>query len=517
MATTTQTTQPPLKLEEPKLVRQKSSFHSLTGQSSLKQIYISIILIFCPTFVSRLAWIGMKITDTALLGQSGTEFLTASSLADFWTSASGVFISDRVLGSLCGQAYGAKNYDRVGMWVQVSLTIFSWVFIPVCVLWCVTAPVLHSLMGTDEKIACYAGYYAIVLALCLPARIISSRLSTFFSSQAITKPSAQTTLIALVLNLGFGLQFVLGIPFSQPRYGFWACPIVTTCVEWVLVLVYLFVYCGCYKYHEKCWTAKSREWRWFQDVCLAPVCAEISSSGFTYYRETIRPNLWGFIKLALPATLAFASDFWRMSTIGLLAGMLGNKEVAVFNASYRFAWMNMTLVGSFSTACVTQLGIALGTGDGELSYKIRNLGINSVFGFLLMTIALTIYFIDSLAMIFSTDQAVIQLFVDCRWAIGGMIFFMCLSLHFESLLIGLKKTDVVFKAALAGSWLGQVPAVLLLIFLCGKKLPCIYFGVGIGYALLMVLYMIPLYRADLHEEARRANLENKGSEPLTQP
>ncbi len=112
---------------------------------------------FVPTFVARLAWIGMKTTDTALLGHSGTVFLTASSLSDFWTSASGVFLNDTLLGSLCGQAYGAKNYDLVGIWLQVSLTLFSWVLIPVIILWLSTAPILQMAVGTDVEVARDAG------------------------------------------------------------------------------------------------------------------------------------------------------------------------------------------------------------------------------------------------------------------------------------------------------------------------------------------------------------------------
>lgn len=112
---------------------------------------------FVPTFVARLAWIGMKTTDTALLGHSGTVFLTASSLSDFWTSASGVFLNDTLLGSLCGQAYGAKNYDLVGIWLQVSLTVFSWVLIPVVIMWLSTAPILHMAVGTDVEVAKDAG------------------------------------------------------------------------------------------------------------------------------------------------------------------------------------------------------------------------------------------------------------------------------------------------------------------------------------------------------------------------
>eukprot|EP00440_Ansanella_granifera_P003398 gb/GFBE01003693.1/.p1 GENE.gb/GFBE01003693.1/~~gb/GFBE01003693.1/.p1 ORF type:complete len:517 (+),score=97.30 gb/GFBE01003693.1/:1-1551(+) len=505
---------PPQDQKNPKLVRATSSLHELSGESHISQIAASVVLIFFPTLVSRLAWIGMKTTDTALLGHSGTDFLTASSLSDFWTSISGVFVSDRVLAPLCAHAYGAKNYDGVAIWVQVSWTLFSWLLVPVVALWLVTSPVLQHGLGTDPQIAGYAGYYSAVMALCLPARLISGNLTTFFTSQKITGPSATTTPMALVLNLVFGLQLVLGIPFAGYAFGFWACPLVTTGVEWFLTIFLVVVYCGIYRYHEKCWTPKVQQWSFVRDVVMAPVLATAGSETYAYYNANIRPKLSEYIRLALPATLAMASDYWRMSAIGLLAGTLGDKEVAVFNASYRFAWMNMVIIGSFSTATVTQLGIALGTGDGQLCRKIRDLGIGSVAVFLLITTALTVIYIEPLAGIFSSDPEVKALFVECRFEMGLMIFFMCFAVHFESLLTALKKTDTLFKAALAGSWLGQVPAVVALLYFYGKHLQGVYLGVGLGYVLLFVLYMVPFLQADLDEAAERACKEAQASEPL---
>jgi len=97
---------------------------------------------------------------------------------------------------------------------------------------------------------------------------------------------------------------------------------------------------------------------------------------------------------------------------------------------------------------------------------------------------------------------------------GLMIFFMCFSMHFESLLIALKKTDTVFRAALVGSWGGQVPAVLLLFYFSGKTLQNVYLGIGMGYALLFVLYMVPFLQTDMQEAAAKAAAENDATTPL---
>jgi len=500
---------------KPAMARRRSSVNDITASTSLAQIYASIFNLFVPTFVARLAWIGMKTTDTALLGHSGTVFLTASSLSDFWTSMSSVFISDSVLGAMMGQAYGARNYDMVGTWFQISMTLFSWVLIPVFVLWCLTAPVLQYGLGIEADVASYAGYYAIVSALCLPAKLVNGKLSTFFTSQRITGPSSKTTPLALALNLVFGLQFVLGIPYAGINYGFWACPWVTTLVEWFLLFFVVGVWVFYLRSHEKCYGPKLHEWNYFRDVFVAPMLAGADSERFAYYNANIRPKLWEFARLTVPATLALASDFWRMSAIGLLAGTLGNKEVAVFNASYRIAWMNLVIIGAFSSACVTQLGIALGTGDGHLSMKIRDLGIGTVFTFLFATVAASVVFIDKLARIFSNDPEVIALFQECRMEMALMIFFMSFAVHFESLLVAVKKTDSLFKAALIGSWGGQVPGVLALFYFYGETLQNVYLGVGFGYALLCILYIVPFFQADLHDVAAKAYEANKAEEPLT--
>merc|ERR1711924_335000 len=146
----------------------------------------------------------------------------------------------------------------------------------------------------------------------------------------------------------------------------------------------------------------------------------------------------GYLTLAVPGTLSLASDFWRMSLIGLLAGTLGTDQVAVFNSSYRFAWLNTVMIGSFSSGCVTQLSIAIGTGDGNLSRKIRDLGIWTVFTFLFITTSFTVMFVDQLGNIFTSDPEVLEKFADVRFEMGFMIFFMCFAMHFESLLTALK-------------------------------------------------------------------------------
>ena len=58
--------------------------------------------------------------------------------------------------------------------------------------------------------------------------------------------------MALSLNLFFGLIFVIGIS-GWGGYGFPACPIVTTIVEWAQLIFVIFWYCYKERLHEACW------------------------------------------------------------------------------------------------------------------------------------------------------------------------------------------------------------------------------------------------------------------------
>jgi MATE family multidrug resistance protein len=280
------------------------------------------------------------------------------------------------------------------------------------------------------------------------------------------------------------------------------------------VFVLFFYYCGKQKLHETCWPESVRAWKPFSDIYVAPWSARPDSERFAYFNKMIKPNLYEFARLALPATLSLGSDFWRMSAIGLYSGTLGDKAVAVFNSSYRIAWLNIVVVGSFSSACATQLSIALGSGDAKLCAKVRNIGIFTVLTFLLLTVGLSIVFIEKLAMIFSTDPEVIQMYCDTKWEMAGMIFFMCFAMHFESLLYALKKSNIVFYCGMAGSWFGQVPAVVILTTYFGHGLYNVYLGVAVGYGLLLVLNGAAFFMQDLGEAARIAYEENKKTEPL---
>lgn len=137
-----------------------------------------------PIFISMLSWVGMKTTDTALLGHVSRDALSAAALSDLWTMCSGILIQGRILDVLVGGALGAGNPKLAGIYLQVAYAVLSGVSIFVIIAWNCTGQ-LWKAFGSDEEISSMAGYYAMVLSISIPGQLIFSQLSQFFSAQKI--------------------------------------------------------------------------------------------------------------------------------------------------------------------------------------------------------------------------------------------------------------------------------------------------------------------------------------------
>jgi len=426
----------------------------------------------------------MKSTDTALLGHVGTRYLSASAVSDLWTQSTGVFIQGRVLGVFCGQAIGAGNKKLAGIWLQVSYVVLVVIAVPVALAWAATGVVL-TWFGEPPELVADASYYAYVLAACIPARVAFSQLSQYLSAQRIMYPSVVVSGMSTLLNLALGLVLVLGIPVPNwPGLGFMACPIVTTCVEYVQIFLIWSIFCMGYRLHEECWPG----WSW---------------SHVTWGR------VLEYSKMYVPAALSIASDFWRVAVIGAVAATLGDTQVGVFNASYRILWMCLTFIGSLSGAVGIKLGIALGGGEVDLARRVVWVG-TTITAVILVALAAVVYVMPrKLGSIFSEDPIVLDMFEEIRVPLAWMMVVMNFSVNLEKIPLAMGRAKVVLVAGLIGSWVGQVPAVILCTRYWRNDLVGLYTGVAIGYTLLLVIYGGIVITSDWQKHADEARMRSE--------
>jgi MATE family multidrug resistance protein len=424
-----------------------------------------------PIFFSMLSWVGMKTTDSALLGHVSAEALSAASLADLWTMCSQVFVDARVLGVLCGSAIGAGNPKLAGIYLQVSLVVLSSVLIFVFSCWWLTKQV-WLIQGADPQLAGMAGHYARVLALSLPAQLVVTQIYQFFAAQKILTPEVNASSLALITNLLFGMCFVLGIPFpGWDGYGFPACPVVTTFATYVQVAVLMIWYIHIQRLHESCWPG----WKW---------------------HEVTAARIQTFCELYVPSAFGLASDFWRVAVIGTVAATLGNNSVAVFNTSYRIMWIVMVLIMALSSASGIKISRRLGTMDHQGAKREGWIGIQLSAIVLVFLGSIIVWKIGFFGHIFTSNAELLELFENVRWPFSCTLVFMNLSVAIERVPYCMGRTKEVFWYGFLASWGVQVPVVFVLTQFWRNDLVALFTGMAVGYGVLVILYGLLVFRSD---------------------
>ena len=263
-------------------------------------------------------------------------------------------------------------------------------------------------------------------------------------------PEVIASLVAFICNLVLGMSFVLGIPFRNFNgWGFTACPIVTCVVVWFQFLVLW----ECYRWFRK----KDPSWIMaYGDISQASTSSTGCLSRFSSCMEGITmARLRTFSGLYFPAALALASDFWRMGVIGAMAATLGEREVGLFNASYRILWITLIFVGAISGAAGIKIGLRLGDGDAMGSRQAGAVGIFLAFVVLVFLSVIVYCNMRSFGMVFTNNEDYLDLFEEVRGPFAATLFFMNLAVGIETIPLSMGRTGSVFYSGFVASWFGE--------------------------------------------------------------
>lgn len=100
------------------------------------------------------------------------------------------------LETLCGQAYGAGQYDKFGKYIYCATISLLLVCLPISILWIFVEKLL-ILIGQDPLVSHEAGKYSILLIPALFASAILQAMLRYFQCQGLIYPiliSSCTTL-----------------------------------------------------------------------------------------------------------------------------------------------------------------------------------------------------------------------------------------------------------------------------------------------------------------------------------
>lgn len=115
------------------------------------------------------------------------------------------------LETLCGQAYGAKRYDMLGVYLQRSWIVLFLTSIFLLPIYIFTTPILEAL-GQDKKIAQVAGSISLWAIGIIFAFSVSFTCQMFLQAQSKNKIIAYLAAISISIHLF--LSWLLTVKFK---------------------------------------------------------------------------------------------------------------------------------------------------------------------------------------------------------------------------------------------------------------------------------------------------------------
>ncbi|KAK6255493.1 hypothetical protein SCA6_016798 [Theobroma cacao] len=186
-----------------------------------------------PLIVAYVFCYSMTMVSIMFAGHLGELEFAGSSLANSWATVTGFGLMTGLSGALetlCGQAFGARIYRQLGIYLQACCQISFLFSILISVLWLFTKPILVRLRQ-DPEVATAAALYIKYLIPGLFAFGFEQNIMRYCQAQGIT--------LHLVLFTGvpFGLHFAL-VYFlvNRTSMGFIGWPVAASISIWLSCL-----------------------------------------------------------------------------------------------------------------------------------------------------------------------------------------------------------------------------------------------------------------------------------------
>ncbi|MQL69842.1 hypothetical protein Taro_002134, partial [Colocasia esculenta] len=216
--------------------------------------------------------------------------LTKASTCTVWIQQLGMASA---LDTLCGQAYGARQYQKLGSHTYKAILILLLVCVPISLLWASMGKIL-SLIGQDPLISQEAGKYSRWMIPSLFAYATCQPLVKFLQAQSLTCPMLLGSISTLCLHVP--LCWVLVFKTGLGNAG---AALAIGISYWLNVLVL-----GLYVYHSS--------------SCKA-TRAPLTREAFQNANE--------FLRLAIPSAVMICLEWWSFELLILMSGLLPNPQL----------------------------------------------------------------------------------------------------------------------------------------------------------------------------------------------
>ncbi|GLJ39521.1 hypothetical protein SUGI_0807630 [Cryptomeria japonica] len=427
-----------------------------------------------PAIFTRLTMYGTNVITQAFVGHLGDLELAAVSISItvFVGFNFGLLLGmGSALETLCGQAFGAKKYHMMGVYLQRSWIVLFVVSLLLLPMYLFATPIL-KLMGQSDEIAQLSGTLAVWF---IPQHIgyaFSLPLQRYLQSQLKNAIIAWLSGAAFIVHL-----FLSWLLISQFEMGIVGAAITLNLSLWLpLIGQFLYVICG----------GCPLTWRGF------------SREAFV--------DLWPFIKLSVASGVMLVLEIWYYRVLILLTGHLKNAQVAVDSLAIcmNINGVEVMIPLGFLAATGVRVANELGSGNGKGAKFAVIVAVTTsmVIGLLFWVLILT--FRNDFALIFTQSAIIIEAVSKLAYLLSFTILLNSVQPVLSGVAIGSGWQAIVAYVNIGCYYVIGVPLGVILGWVFHLKVLGIWAGMISGTAVQTLVLIIITYRCDWDREAAKA-------------
>ncbi|XP_042965941.1 protein DETOXIFICATION 27-like isoform X2 [Carya illinoinensis] len=412
-----------------------------------------------PAIFSRVVNFSMNVITQVFAGHLGeVEFAALSIGLNVILGFSFGFLLGMAsaLETLCGQAFGAKRYHMLGIYLQRSWIVLFLTSILLLPIYIFATPIL-KLLGQSDEVAEEAGVVALVLIPLQLGLVFMFPLQRFLQSQVKPFVIAWVSFAALMVNLLTSWLFIYVLDFGLVG------AVVALDISWWASAVALYGYVTC-------------------GGC------PLSWTGFSLQAFS---GLWEFIKLSV------ASGVMLCTNIN--------------------GWEMMIHLGFFASAGV-RVANELGAGNGKAARFATIVAVSYSFAIGLFFCMLILILHDKVAYIFTSSAEVIQAVDKMSYLLGLTILLNSVQPVLSGVAVGSGWQAFVAYINLGCYYIIGLPLGFLMGWVFDFGVTGIWGGMIFGTAMQTLVLAIITIRSDWKKQANDASKRvSKWSNPKPEP
>ncbi|XP_057446950.1 protein DETOXIFICATION 16-like [Lotus japonicus] len=417
----------------------------------------------------------LNVISVMFVGHLSELDLSGASMATSFASVTGFTLLTGMasaLDTLCGQSYGAKQYQNLGIYMQRAMVVLTVVSIPVAVIWANTRFILVFL-GQDPEISAAAGEYAKLMVPSLFGYGLLQCLNRFLQTQNIVFPMMLSSGVTTLLHILFCWIMVF-----KSGLGYRGAAIANSISYWLNVTI-LTLY-----------------------VKFSPSCKK-TWNGFS--KEALH-NIPTFLRLAIPSAAMICLEVWSFEMMVLLSGLLSNPKLETSVLSICLNTTTSVVMIPFGLAAAISIRVSneLGAGHTRAArLAVRVVSVLAIFeGIIVATVLILIRNIWGYA--YSNEVEVVKYVATMMPILATSHFLDALQSVLSGTARGCGLQKIGAFVNLGSYYLVGIPSSIVLAFVLHLGGKGLWLGIICALIVQLLSLVIITIRTDWEKQAKKA-------------